>query len=303
MVGLAMVKIYKYNSKLAIYLPFDVIKTLGLSEGDEIEFFQYSEKTFVFAKKSDVTSLLLGSQQQAARMEPASEHKQAPSGRVAELNDEEIAVLKKLDTMRYPERTAEKVATMLNPAEKETLRQLVKRKVVVVFKSEKDDNQLYSISKSIYDRFLMRKRLQAAPAPRPQQQAPRIFQRPEFRGAAPTLHPAETNENVQKLEKNGYIVLQTEGEASSVSMSLEESIRRGQVLGTRAFNKKFYIVMRSFMDRKADPVIKELREGASKVSEIAERTRMDEDAVRAVLYMLSENGDVSEKKRDVFTLA
>ncbi len=105
------------------------------------------------------------------------------------------------------------------------------------------------------------------------------------------------------LEKNGFLVLQTEAEAGRVSLLLEQSIRHGQILGTRAFNKKFYIVRRSYFDKNSGPILKKLREESDRVVELARELSIEEDGARAVLYLLSENGDVSEKKRDTFAIA
>ncbi len=297
-----MVKIYKYNNKLAIYLPFDVIKALNLEEAEEVDFFKFNEKAYILAKKSDVTSMLLGDKVEGQQ----KQEQKAERTDKAEVSPDEIAVLKKLDTMRYNTRTAANIDKILNADEKEILKQLIKSKVIAVFKDPKSGAQLYSISKNIYDKFLMRKRQGqelAEPAKStPKPSVSRPFQaRPEQKWAA-EQQPAE-NENVKKLEKDGYVVIQTEGEAAGLSMSLEESIRRGQVLGTRAFNKKFYIVLRPFMEKKTEIIIKTLRSGEKKVSEVAEETKMDEDAVRSILYLLSENGDVSEKRRDLFVLS
>ncbi len=110
------------------------------------------------------------------------------------------------------------------------------------------------------------------------------------------------NENIEKLEKDGFIVLSTEAEAAAVSLALEDSVRHGLVLGTRAFNKKFYIILRDFFNNNSGKVLKSLKEGPKSVDELAKDTGMDGDAIRAMLYLLAEQGDASERRRDVFAL-
>ncbi len=288
-----MVKIYKYNNKLAIYLPFDVIKELSLSESDEIDFFKYKGNAFLFAKKADIADLLTGtkSQPQEKAVAPAE---RPPMQQRADLSQDEIAVLKKLDTLRYNQRTQANVEKLLNQAEREIFKSLVKKKAISLF------NGVYGISKDVYNRFLMRKRPQEQPASTrqtiPQNAEERRFGLLKVRGNI-------DDENIKKLEKDGFIVLQTESEAAAVSAALEDSIRHGQVFGTRAFNKKFYIMLRAFLEKYSSPVIKELKGGEKRVPELAEKTRLDENGVRAILYYMSEIGDVSEKKRDLFRLA
>ncbi|MEM3838983.1 MAG: hypothetical protein QXF01_00155 [Candidatus Micrarchaeaceae archaeon] len=287
-----MVKIYKYNNKLAIFLPFDVIKELGLSENDEVEFFRFKGNSYLFAKKSDIADLLVGEkQQQAIRKPPSQSAAEKPV-----LNEEEISVLKKLDTIRYNQRTQANVEKLLDSKERDTLRQLMKRKIISLFMNEKDGTMLLSISKGIYDRFLMRKR-------NGQHEAKQANDAEEQRYGLLSVRGNIDDDNIKKLEKDGYIVLQTEGEAAAVSAALEESIRHGQVFGTRAFNRKFYILLRQFLERYSASITKELRGGEKKVSEIASKIGIDENGARAILYYMAETGDVSEKKRDLFVLA
>ncbi len=293
-----MVKVYKYNNKLTIYLPFDVIESLGLGEGDEIDFFKYSEKAFLFAKKSDIANMIMGGA--GTPQKPVTIQRPAQQGE--SLGVDEIAVLKKLDTLRYQQRTQANVERMLNAQEKETLKQLIKKKAVSAFRSEKDKAVLYSIQKNVYDMYLMRKRMAVQqPASRPMPQPPPA---PEEQYAhLLRIRGNMEDDNIKLLEKQGFVVLQTEAEAATVSAALEESIRRGIVVGTRAFNKKFYIMLRPFIEKCSPIIIKELKSGERKVGEIADKSKIDENGLRGVLYYLAEIGDVSEKKKDLFRLA
>jgi hypothetical protein len=217
--------------------------------------------------------------------------------------DEHIVVLKKIDTLRYDNRTPENVSKLLNEQEKRILQRLVADKSVNIFK--KNSKETYSISKDIYDRFLMRKKpavpsQPTQPAQRPQ---PAVQKYASNQRLTPAPGADLNDEGVLSLEKNGFLVLQTEAEAGRVSFTLENSIRHGQVLGTRAFNKKFYIVRRAYFDKNSAGILKKLREKSYRASDLAKELSMEEDGARAILYLLSENGDVSEKKRDTFTIA
>ncbi len=286
-----MVKIYKQNNKLILYIPQDVIKSLNLDENEEVEFFRYNNKSFIIAKKSDLSNMLLEKNEEKAGTKYQFVQKTQES---SQLSDEEIAVLKKLDTLRYNMRTKANVDSLLSSSEKATLSLLLKKKAVNVFQGDKSKEPLYGISKVIYDKFLMRKK----PA----------MQQPAKQGARESkIHlkrkSIDQNLNVEKLEDDGFLILQTEAEASSLSLDLEESIRQGLVIGTRAFNRKFYIVLRSFIEKNSGNIIKAIRSGTNKVPDIARETGLEEDGTRAILYLLSENGDVSEKKRDYFVMA
>ena len=284
-------KIYKSrDNKYMVYLPFEVIRQLGLKGDEEVDFFKFSDKAFLFAKKEDIANLLMGTKS-GINAGPAIAG-QATSRNV-EVTQEEIEVLKKLDTLRYSNRTPANVAKILNESEKKVLQGLINKRIVWLFMKKGS----YSISKDVYDKFLMRKGRGMAPQPKRADEHEQLQQKP-----VPPPPKIEKNENVIKLETDGYIVLPTESEASSLSLALEDSIRSGKVLGIRAFNKKFYIVLRSFFDKNSGKVIKELKDGPKKVDELVKSTGLDEDGIRAMLYLLSEQGDVSERRKDVFTL-
>ncbi len=282
--------VYRYNKKLAVYIPTDVAQSLGIEENDEIDFFRYSNKAYLMAKKSEIAKMIMGEEQ------PVVRHADMEGQRLqqtSELGENELTVLKKLDEFRYPERSVEKVAAKLSSEDKAALQRLVEKKIVNIF--QKDGKELYSISKNAYDRFLMRKKSQpgasyAKPASTP------TYQRPMAGRMQQRSQPASL------LEKNGFIVIPTEAEAASISLELEDQIRRGSILGTRAFNKKFYLILRDFFNRHSSKVIGRLREGPCKIDELAKATGLPEDATRAIIYMLAENGDAREPKRDTFAL-
>jgi len=269
-----------------VYLPYDVVIGLNLKGDEELDFFKFGEKSFIVAKKEDVAAML---------SRGISKNDETNKG----LSQDEINVLKKLDTLRYNERSKEKVEEMLDDAEKKILNNLIKKKVVKLF-SKDNNEELYSISKNIYDKFLLRKKKQAEE--KNVKEAVNEDEVEKKMGSELEEKYGIENEYVKKLEEKGYIVLQTEAEAASLSIALEESIKQGIVLGTRAFNKKFYILLRQFFDRYAPQILKALSGGGMKVDDIARRLGIDEDATRGILYLLAESGDVSEKKKDLFVL-
>ncbi|MCL5262525.1 MAG: AbrB/MazE/SpoVT family DNA-binding domain-containing protein [Candidatus Marsarchaeota archaeon] len=287
-----MSKIYRSKDKLIVYIPRDVQEGLDLREGDEIDFFKYRDRYYILAKKSDITELLTelgGARKQQA---PAEALPQRQAGIPA---PEELAVLKKLDTLRYNDRTEDKVNGLLSAQEKLILQKLMKEGFVELF-SKAGATARYSIPKRIYDRFLMRKK-------------PEAQQAQQKKGAAVQFKPTSelaaegAEQYIKKLETDGFIVVPTEAEAQNVSLAMEDSIRRGLVLGTRAFNRRFYIATRGFLNKNSPGILKAIEKKSVGVSDIARTVGIDEDGVRAVLYILSENGDVTEVRKDVFRQA
>ena len=203
--------------------------------------------------------------------------------------------------MRYNDRTVAKVNSLLNTGEKETLQSLIKRKMVIPFKKEGDKELKYSIQKEVYDNFLYRKGKMAQPVAVSSAAKPKSVQRPQVQGQ-PVKRAWEQNLSggssyMNSLEENGFIVLSNEADAAMVSAELEDSIRHGLVVGTRAFNKKFYIGLRGYINKNAGKILKLIEQKSMDVSDIARETNTDEDGVRTILYVLSESGDVTEVRR------
>ena len=310
-------KLNKQNNKLFVYLSSDIINSLNLKENDEVEFLPYNNSSFLIAKKSDLAKLLTGSATQSIKPQSPIIRQQSQTQSFSQsttplstLSEEEILILKKLDQLRYNMRTAENVNKIIDQKSLPILQQLIKKRAIIILKT-KEGKELYSITKYVYDTFIMRKKSNIlsdkqstfstqAPVKKFTQQYKNI----NSRFYSPRVAPKETEDmEIEHLDKNGFVVLQTEAEAAGLSIQLEDSIKHGMVLGTRAFNKKFYIITRLFFEKHSPGIIKTLRQGSMPVIEIAKTQNLDEEAVRGILYLLSEAGDIREQRRDVFAIA
>ncbi len=289
-------KVYKIKDKFAIYIPFEVIKSLGIKEGDEIDFIN-NGNYFTFVKRT--------------AQKPTTSKSAIP-----QVSQKEVSVLMKLDTLRYSSRTKEKVNSILNDEERKILQELQKKKFVTSFKKPGEQDFKYGIAKSVYDNYLFGKRtkeiilqMQANQAQSIQPvQVPKIKvqeqqQQVQVQKKWEKRLMSESDSYVGLLESKGYIVLPSEIEASAASSSLEESIRRGMVVGVRAFNKRFYIATKTFITQSMPKISKALGEKAMSVPDMAKETGIDPDGVRAILYIMADNGDVTEVRRDVFKVA
>ena len=298
-----------------MYIPSDVISALDIKDGDEIDFFKFSSKSFLFAKKADIVDLLTKLQGQNVQAIQAAAPKQQPVTNVVEITAKELSILQKLDTLRYNDRTKDKVDAMLSAEERQTLQGLVKKKFVDLFKKTGDQEYKYSITRSIYNTFLYGKRPRAAAPGAPVQRAPIVAAAPAPAGSSyKAVEPAKPQKPWEQklgsgsaytslLESKGFVVLQNEADASNLSAAMEESIRHGQVLGTRAFNKKFYIATRSYINKNTPALMGALGEKGRSVEDLSKETGIEEDGIRAILYIMSESGDVTELRRDIFRIA
>ncbi len=292
-------KVYKSKKdRLVVYLPFDVVAQLDLKEGDELDFFKRDDY-FIVAKKSDIARMLTMKQ-------PPQAQKAAVQGVASTApNERELALLKKMDTVRYNERTKARIASMLTAEERKVVAGMIKKKFVELFKKSGDVEYKFSIPRDIYQKYLMRKGAQPVSAPVMQAPAMQQKQREAPQPQQKKWEQAIGSDNgyLKLLETQGYLVIPTEAEAAGASLALEESIRRGLVVGTRAFNKKFYIATKVFVSKAFPKIGKLIGLKSISVSDISKETGIDEDGIRAVLYIMAESGDVTEVRRDVFRAA
>ncbi len=306
-----MSKVYKLkNSKLVVYLPYDVIEAMSIKDGDDIDFLKYGEGIYLIAKKMDIVKMLSkasSNPDEAPKPSPKSYVQKGEPIKAPSLEPKELELLKKIDTLKYNDRTNLNVASILNNEEKATLQALLKRKIIVPFSKGSEKEVKYSIQKSVYDAFLYRKKrgeqTQSEPVKMRIQQNVRTSAPVQQKSWERKIAESGSEAYIELLESKGFLVLGNEAEASIVSTALEDSIRQGLVVGTRAFNKKFYIGLRGFINKNAPKILKAIEQKSTNIDDIVKETGVEEDGVRTVLYFLSESGDVTEVRKDIFRAA
>lgn len=294
-----MPKVKKFDNSLYVALPASMVQGLGIKEGDDLDFLMKTTSSYIVAKKSEIVNLLDGKKEEIVQ-------KAAPSVEWG-VDARELELLKKLDTFRYGDRTKDKVDAALNGSEKELLLTLIAKGFVGLYRKDVKDTYKYSISKNVYDKFLYRKGKKEEPVAI-SVSAPMQIQQPQRprgidRSAVKKWSEQSSSNYMEELETNGYVVLKTEADAASASAALEDSIKQGLVVGTRAFDKKFYIGLRGFINKNAPKIIKALDNRSMKAEDLAKEVEMTYDGVKTILCILAESGDITEVRRDVFRLA
>jgi bifunctional DNA-binding transcriptional regulator/antitoxin component of YhaV-PrlF toxin-antitoxin module len=293
--------VYKQNGRLTITLPPELVRLLDIKDGDDVDFLRYSDRSYIFAKTKDLLARISTGPAAAHGPQEAAPVQQRPA---PSLSVEELALLKKLDRVKYDQRTSSKVNATLSDQERKVLQRLIDRRVIALMRKGTSQDFAYSISKDVYNRYLYGKR--GMEADKELEMLSQHSQQPVPKKPVPgpktwEMALSSKEENVKQLESEGFIVLSTEAEATELASAIEESIHQGQVVGQRAFkNRKFYVALRSYVNKISPRVLKVLSDKRMSVAEIAAATDTPEDGVRAVLYILADSGDVIEKKSDIF---
>ena len=269
-------KIIKYGKDLAIIIPEDLVRKLDIRPDTPIRIYEITAGTVAIEKV-----------------------------KLAPLSDSEIALLQKMLQVKFEDRTPEKVDSTLSPSEKKVVGDLVKRHLLTIYYGGKyAKSGVYNVPNLVYRQITEKLK----PEPKPAQAVPALSldrSKTVEKQIKKELKEDKKEETdpIKRLNKDGYIVLQSESDAKSISDLLSEKIKKNQVTGIRGFDKKYYIVKSSFVLKHQSKVKSVLKEGAKSAEKIAESLEIKPEATVALLTVLREEGDLIEKRKGTFALA
>jgi predicted DNA-binding protein (UPF0251 family) len=190
------------------------------------------------------------------------------------ISEIERIVLKKLLSIRFDRRTPANVEKELTEAERFILKGLEKKGMVNVFKGRKYPDGVYNIKDNVY---------------------------PTLRGnEAPKQEAAEAQPDTPSLLNRGFLTLKDKGEALRLSQKFSAEMKKGDVIGVKGFDGRFYVVTREYLEKSEKAVSSILKEGMD-IESIAQAAKMDAEGCSAVMRLMAEKGDVLEKKKGIFS--
>lgn len=118
---------------------------------------------------------------------------------------------------------------------------------------------------------------------------------------------ARAFENVERpfqeftLEKDGFLVVKNEERAKALSEELREKIKAGEIKGTRAFTGEFFIIYTKLLESAEKKVLEDIKKAKTcTLAELGEKLKLTQTLTRIALEFLKEEGQVIEKKKDVY---
>jgi len=198
-----------------------------------------------------------------------------PQKKGVKLDSDEAAVLQKLLRIRFEKRIPAYVNKALNEQELKVLLGLEKKGFVNVFRGRKYKDGVYSIRDDVYPL------VNGRPAPQKQATAPK-----------------QTSPYGTLMEK-GFLVLGNKNEAMEFSERTKMEMKKGTIKGVKGFDGKFYAVTSNYLAKASAIILKSLDKDMD-LETIAKQTNLDREGCCAVLRLLSESGDVIEKKKGMF---
>jgi len=260
--GDEIVRVYKVGDNLACILPKGMVEKLKLNAGEEVDFYEIKPGVFTLVKKDAVEGML---REQIGEVEILGGKKG--------LSPEEMELLRKLNSIKFSERIPYNVHKKLDSKERDVLSRLVEDGAVRIYKGGKySKTGVYDISNDVYSILKNEKQGRTEPTPE------------------------------AALDKAGYAVIDDAREVERICNNLEKEIRGGNIIGTRGFDKKFYIARRSWLVGASEKVRQVMKKGAKNVYDLSRELRMDESALRVVLEIMREKGDAIERSKGVYEL-
>lgn len=209
------------------------------------------------------------------------------------LPPQEQAVLSKLARIRFFERNQMNVQSSFSDEEKAILESLISKNAVSLFKSPRYPDGVYNISNKYF-----------ASRSAPQPNSVQTSQTADFDSApAQTFNanslpgPALAINTIEHLKKLGYMVLSNEGEAKYLMEKIKQELKGEEIKGVRGFDKKYYVLRKSFLMEFEQPVFELLDSGKIKADAIAKQLNLTSEAITAMLIIMADEGLVIEPRR------
>jgi len=279
-------KVTRTQNGFAIEVPPEA----GLAEGDAELFESENGACIIVARK-----------EKSANAQGFAEGKRALQ---QDFVSDENALLKKLSAIKFEDRTPEKVDRLLSENELSILANLIKKKLVNVFYGKKYvKTGVYSIATNAFQKATKTEAGKTAGYEKTQAAGTKM-QATENAGAnANAQSPHVPNiPIIAELEKNGFCTVENELQARLVASVLQPRIAGGDVLGVRAFDRKYYLATRKFYSENAQKAENALSKPKG-VAEVAGEIKLGLDAATVVLHLMCEKGDAIEKRRGLFERA
>ncbi|MBN2478107.1 hypothetical protein JXB01_02335 [Candidatus Micrarchaeota archaeon] len=193
------------------------------------------------------------------------------------ISEDEMSIIGRLMSIKFEKRNPAYISKMFTKKENEILGRMIKQKIVNVFYGRKyKKTGVYTISD-------------------------RVFEAWKKHNTEKTKKPDRREENYSPLFSNGYMIFENEDEAKKVSEKFKILMQKKQIMGTRGFDEKFYIITQGFYLANMKILKTKLKE-PSTIQEIAGAMNNSEEGALALFRVLCEKGEAIENRKDVFSL-
>jgi len=189
---------------------------------------------------------------------------------------QELSVLKKINFIKFSERTPSTVSKKLTKPECAVLKILLDKRLIKIYKGGKYSKEgVYIIVDFVYPLMVV--------------------------GAVPDYNSADgkLGGNSPKLLKSkvklpDYQIITDKNTALSLSKKLEQEIKKGEVIGIKSFDGNFYVVRTKYYDEMSIKIEKCLMKEDLNLIQISDVLKLKTDACKAILKIMNDKGIIIE---------
>jgi hypothetical protein len=244
-------KTHDFKGKIYSEIPDEIAKLLDVKAGEELEFLNPHKDLIIITKPTKVTV--------------------AKKSRY-NLTPEEIAVVNKVYSIRYYDRSRENVLKKIENYEIPTFNNLFVKGIL--FEYSKQEKKWVGIDRKFFADF--------------------------FKKEEPKKE--HTDPMISQLQKDGYLVIQNDSQAKNFVDKLKKAGMYKQIKGVRGFDKKYYIIMLDKLNEIEGNLIKTL-DKERVLDDISKELKITKDLCKAAIEVLRDDGTVIEKKRELYVSA
>jgi len=103
------------------------------------------------------------------------------------------------------------------------------------------------------------------------------------------------------LEKDGFLVCRNDERVKALSQQYREDIEKGNIKGIKSFEGTFYIIDGALYDKYKEKVLSAARAGDEvRLPQLAEKVGISSMLVKIVCEFLKEEGELIEKRKELF---
>ena len=210
-------------------------------------------------------------EKQSAEIQPPTLNAKSEEVKTSDANsnansETDKKIFSMLKEKELKDRVEGKFETFLSEKENERLRELIADKKVIPFKlSDKYKKAVYEL--------------------------------PEMRQDPNKIQPSDYS-----FQKDGYQVITNENMAKQISQDHEKDFKSGLLKGIKAFDGTFYLITAGIYNAKRAELIKFMEKARRDVTiyEISDALKANKVLSRIVCDFLKEEGEISEKRKDLF---
>lgn len=266
-----MARLIKKDGKAVLEFDDSELQNLGLKENLSYEIARATAGIFVLIEKQSAETKPSALNQNIINKNVNTDSKDAINSNENSKNENSNSetdkkIFSMLKEKELKDRVEGKFETFLNEEEKKRLRELIADKKVIPFKlSDKYKKSVYEL--------------------------------PEMRQNPNKIQPSDYS-----FQKDGYQVITNENMARQISQDHEKDFKSRLLKGIKASDNTFYLITSGIYKAKRDELIKFIEKAERDVTiyEIADAMKSNEILARIVCEFVKEEGEISEKRKDLF---